>query len=268
MIEAPVDNLVRSAPFELTRNDHSDGQTLSGHGAVFGEWTEIDSWEGKFRERIAPGAFRRTIKNNGSRVRLQFDHGQHPLIGSMPIGKIEKLEEDDTGLYVEARLSDNWLIEPVRDAIAEGSVDGMSFRFTVIRDSWEAVDTDMPERTIQEVRLMEVGPVVWPAYAGTDVGVRAQELAHSLRSADEGTRAEVVRLLAVPETVLDTRDEEPADTGTSSDERPVTNSDPADEGTPLVPHSAHQRRVQSRLAAVLADVSEYCDAQGISRKVL
>ena len=45
--------------------------------------------------------------------------------------------EDDRGLAVTARLSENWLIEPVRDAIAAGAVSGMSFRFTVVDEEWD-----------------------------------------------------------------------------------------------------------------------------------
>jgi len=195
MSDAPRDDLVRSAPFALERADDADGLTLTGHGAVFNEWTVIDSWEGRFRERIAPGAFKKTISEQGARVRLQFDHGQHPLIGSLPIGAIRKLKEDRQGLYVEARLADNWLVQPVREAIENGSIDGMSFRFSVIGETWAREESDLPERTITEVRLMEVGPVVWPAYDGTDVGVRSLELARSLLAADDTTRREIATVL-------------------------------------------------------------------------
>jgi HK97 family phage prohead protease len=234
---APRDDLVRSAPFALERADGDDGLTLTGHGAVFNEWTTIDSWEGRFRERIAPGAFRKTLQENGSRVRLQFDHGQHPLIGSLPIGSIRKLKEDSHGLFVEARLADNWLVQPVREAIENESIDGMSFRFSVVAEKWADQDTDLPERTITEVRLMELGPVVWPAYDGTDVGVRSLELARSLIAADDNTRREIATILLRgdnPENPTgaadgtpdpDTQTPEAAD-GTSED-RAVTADEPA-----------------------------------------
>jgi HK97 family phage prohead protease len=240
MSEAPRDNLVRSAPFALERaDDDTDGLTLRGHGAVFNEWTVIDSWEGRFKERIAPGAFKKTLKENGSRVRLQFDHGQHPLIGSLPIGAIRRLAEDDRGLFVEARLADNWLVQPVREAIENGSIDGMSFRFAVIAERWND-DGDIPERTITEVRLSELGPVVWPAYEGTDVGVRSLELARSLMAADDHTRHEIATILLrgdSPETKAGAADGTPAtDTqtpgaadGTPGD-RAVTPADEPAEG--------------------------------------
>ncbi|WP_240926181.1 HK97 family phage prohead protease [Streptomyces sp. JB150] len=198
MQAAPRDGLLRSVPFHLARADgdtdgEGDGLTLEGYAAVFDAPTEIDSWEGTFTEKIRRGAFRKTIRE-GSPV-LQFDHGRHPLIGSIPIGAIETLSEDDQGLYVRARLSDNWLIQPVRDAIAERSIKGMSFRFTVIREEWrdnagklvkpeelgrllwDPGDRGPLERTLIEVRMPELGPVVFPAYTQTTVDVRARGVA-------------------------------------------------------------------------------------------
>jgi HK97 family phage prohead protease len=60
-----------------------------------------------------------------------FNHGHHPVIGSMPIGSIEELREDTRGLFVRARLFDNWMIEPLTQAIREKAVSGMSFGFEV-----------------------------------------------------------------------------------------------------------------------------------------
>lgn len=186
---APTDNLVRSVLFRAEPS--ADGLTLDGYAAVFNTETTIDSWEGTFREQIAPGAFKRTL---GQRTPvLQFDHGQHPLIGSLPIGVIRSIEEDSHGLHVRARLSDNWLVEPVRDAIRDGAITGMSFRFRVISDKWSGPKNDQL-RTITEVALYEVGPVVFPAYEATSVGVRSRAALDALQ--DPEVRAEIARILA------------------------------------------------------------------------
>lgn len=208
-VHAIARDLTRSAPFTFRAadeaTDEGDGRTLSGYAAVFGQDTEIDSWEGTFTETIRKGAFRKTIRE--SKPVMQFDHGHHPLIGSIPIGAIEDLREDDDGLYVQARLSENWLIEPVREAIANETVTGMSFRFEVVRDEWrdKAGKVVKPEelmdllwypgdrgplrRELIELKCRELGPVVFPAYAGTSVSVRAQGVAEELtRSGDTARR--------------------------------------------------------------------------------
>jgi HK97 family phage prohead protease len=171
---AERETLERSVSFEIrAAEDNQDGLTLVGYAATFDNTTRIDNWEGTFDEKIARGAFKRSI--NARTPVLQFEHGRHPLLGSMPLGTITKLREDDHGLYVEARLADNWLIQPVRDAIASGAIDGMSFRFQVIKESWSDASA-VPVRTLEEVKLMELGPVVFPAYESTSVGVRSASL--------------------------------------------------------------------------------------------
>lgn len=194
----------RSVPFTFTRaaddGTNGDGLTLDGYAAIWNSPTLINSWEGCFNEQIQQGAFRKTLRENTPV--MQFDHGHHPLIGSIPIGVYSLTEEDDRGVHVVGRMADNWLMQPVRDAIANGSIDGMSFRFEVMRESWVDADgnpikdldtlqqliwgegenqSGPPMRTIQEVRCPEMGPVVWPAYSDTSVGVRARSVASEIR---------------------------------------------------------------------------------------
>ncbi|CAL9302796.1 MULTISPECIES: HK97 family phage prohead protease [Streptomyces] len=206
-LSAAVRDLERSAPFQMQRaegDEEGDGRSLSGYAALFGEPTEINSWEGHFTETIRKGAFRKTIREQ--QPVMQFDHGRHPLIGSIPIGSITTLREDDQGLYIEGRISDNWLMQPIRDAIAEQTVNGMSFRFEVVREEWRDADgkklrpEEVPEllwmpgdrgplqRELIEVRMRELGPVVFPAYAGTSVSVRARDVADVLVHDEDSAR--------------------------------------------------------------------------------
>jgi phage head maturation protease len=198
----------REAPFKLVRDttgDGGDGLTLDGYGAVFNSRTVIDSWEGRFVETIAPGSMKKSFKD--SPPRIQYDHGRHPMIGSIPIASLRSITEDidpvlapDGGAHVVGRLLDNWLVQPVRDAIAADAINGMSFRFEVVRESWtyadgkpikddealmvelrrtwdgSVADDDLPIRTLKELKIAEIGPVMWPAYDSTSVSVRGKEI--------------------------------------------------------------------------------------------
>jgi HK97 family phage prohead protease len=239
-MEVARDNLTRMVDFAAEAS--SDGLTLEGYGAVFNEWTMIEDRQGAFREQIAPGAFKRTI--NARMPVLQFDHGAHPLIGSIPLGRITDLSEDSRGLFVRARLSDNWLVEPVRDAIRDGGVTGMSFRFSVLNDEWRVGDDKTEERIIREVRLFEVGPVVWPAYDATTVGVRSRQTALALQ--DPEVRTEVARILALG-----------TDLRFLEDESPATNDTPAVSvvEAPAVSHAA-TRSPRQREALVALRLAE------------
>ena len=88
------------------------------------------------------------------------------------------MREDDVGAYYETRLFDG--IPPlVMDGLRAGAY-GASFRFRVMREEIvepkEASEDNpgrLPERTIKEAKVMEFGPVTFPAYAGATAGVRS-----------------------------------------------------------------------------------------------
>lgn len=162
----------RAVAWRADPAEDGDGLEMSGYAAVFGEPTLIEDYEGRYMESIAPGAFRKTLRERGDRVVLMLEHGRNPLLGTLPLGKIVELREDDHGLFVKARLHDNWLTQPVRDAIASGALKDMSFRFRPIQ---QRVDKsgDVPSVVRTEVSLIELGPVSVGAYSGTEVALRA-----------------------------------------------------------------------------------------------
>lgn len=203
-------DVVRSVPITVTRaEENGDGLSFEGYAAVWDAPTLIDSWEGRFRERIRRGAFRKSLSLRTPV--LQFDHGQHPLIGSIPIGMVREAREDEQGVFVSARLHSDPFFGPVREAIASGSINGMSFRFEVQRDAWDH-DTDdgIPMRELIELRVPELGPVVFPAYAETTASVRARaaRYAQELRAVET---AEPTTETAPPEAQVDTDHPEDVD---------------------------------------------------------
>lgn len=177
----PRDNLVRGVfPFEL-RDDEADAMpTMFGHFAVFNRWTEIDSlWEGRFMEQIAPGAFSKTFNENRDNVKVLFQHGKDPQVGSKILGPIADLREDGTGAYYEVPLYDTSYNRDLMPGLKDGQY-GASFRFRVVREDVnnkpersEGNPEGIPERTIREIALSEFGPVTFPAYGDATAGVRS-----------------------------------------------------------------------------------------------
>lgn len=272
------EGLERQMPFSLERaseGEATDGRTLEGHAAVFNVPTVIDSWEGRFTEEIAPGAFKKTFRERTPV--LQFDHGHHPLLGSIPIGAIKQAREDDLGAFVSARLHDNWLVQPVRDAIEEGSINGMSFRFAVVKEEWrdeegklirddEALinllwaDTDAPFRTLRELRVPELGPVVFPAYDETDVGVRSRTVIDlgQLRT-DPAARKSLARALFIADGATVTTDHDDGEpqasrqhsTSEGSEPRePHSGDNPTSSTSPSNPAAALAAEMRARLNKV------------------
>lgn len=249
---------LRAVEFRSNEQEQSDGRTLFGYAAVFNTDTEINSWEGSFNERIAPGAFKKTLKEKTPV--LQFDHGHDSRTGSLPIGSFEKIEEDSEGLYVEARLFDNDLVEPIRQAIEAGALSGMSFRFKVVRDEWRdgagkkiksqeelyellwnSGDRGPLQRTIKEVKLYEAGPVVFPAYDETSVGVRSVETQDTLADMND----EQVRTALVEEysRLSGLESETPEDAGLEDDSvAPEVRAEESEEIT----SEGHEKPAESR----------------------
>jgi HK97 family phage prohead protease len=164
--------------FQL-RDDGSETPTLVGHFAVFDEWTEINSrFEGQFLERIAPGAFDKTFAENRRNMRVLFQHGRDANVGEQPLGSIEELRSEPEGAYYEVGLF-RGVPQLILDGL-EAGVYGASFRFRAMKEDWndraEESDynpTGMRERTITEAKVMEFGPVTFPAYEGASAGLRS-----------------------------------------------------------------------------------------------
>jgi HK97 family phage prohead protease len=183
--DPPRDELVRAlmeGGVELRDAEEKDGRlgTLVGHFATFNRWTKIDSaYEGKFMEQIAPGAFAKTFNENRAGMRALFQHGKDPQVGDKVLGPIDVLREDDIGAYYEVPLLDT---SYNRDLIPglEAGLYGASFRFRVHRQKIDknTARSDMnpdglPERTLSEVAVKELGPVTFPAYEGATAGMRS-----------------------------------------------------------------------------------------------
>lgn len=185
MSDTPRDDLYRMTTLDAgrlaIRDDNGDGPLLVGYPIVYNKWTEITGWEGNFLEKIASGAPDRHLKTHSEKVKVLFNHGFDPLIGSKPLGKPRLIESKKRGLYTETPLDATSYNEDLAISIDSGAIDGMSFRFTISRDEWEdephkskANPKGIPQRTVRELKLYEFGPVTFPAYEATTVGLRGQ----------------------------------------------------------------------------------------------
>jgi uncharacterized protein len=166
--------------FEL-REDADKPPELVGHASVFNQPTEISDWFETWNETVAPGAFRKTLKE--ADIRALFNHDPNIVLGRNKAGTLE-LKEDDIGLHTVIRPPDNEWGRPVLDAVRRGDVTGMSISFTVVKESVEYPkegSQDLPKRTIKEVKLYDVGPVTFPAFEQTDISARAKAIRDAMQ---------------------------------------------------------------------------------------
>lgn len=181
--DAPTNDLFRAVvthAYEL--RDASDGgmPTLVLRWAVFNDWTEINSlFEGRFMEQFSARSMDHTIANERDQMRVLFQHGRDPQIGSKPLGPIDQLEAKRDGAWSYVPLLDTAYNRELLPGLRAGLY-GASMRFSVLEESWNKKPDrsdhnpeGLPERTVLQASVPEHGPVTFPAYSKTTAGVRS-----------------------------------------------------------------------------------------------
>lgn len=195
----PVVRSGLAVPFRAVDETAGESDTEAAEGTLgrlyvrfspFNTHYEINSWwEGRFIEHTEPGAFRKTIsesKRSDGRfsTKVMYNHGSDFNIGDKLLGVPDKLAEVNSDGYhgpeLEADLYDTSYNRDLLPGLRDGAY-GSSFMFEVIRESWnnepdasEFNPEALPERTVQEVRLFEAGPVTWPASPTASAGMRGK----------------------------------------------------------------------------------------------
>jgi HK97 family phage prohead protease len=155
-----------------------DAGRLVGYASVFGPLSED---LGGFRERIAPGAFNRTLHNKSSDVRALVNHDSTMVLGRRQNDTLQ-LSVDSTGLKVTINPPSTSYAADLMELVKRGDVSQMSFGFIVTPggESWN-VEDGVKIRTVSDLELLEVSVVSIPAYPDTTVAVRGLGLWESDR---------------------------------------------------------------------------------------
>ena len=140
---------------------------LTGYAAMFNS----DSLDmGGWTERIAPGAFKRSLAESPDILSF-WSHNKDVPVGRTP--DTLRVSEDDKGLRFELDLVDTEANRSLLTNVRAKIVRGVSFGFSAVSVKWDAGDDDTNDiRTLLDVDLYEVSPTVWPAYPETAIGER------------------------------------------------------------------------------------------------
>ncbi len=128
---------------------------------------------GGFRERIRPGAFNKSIQSDD--IRALFNHRADYVLGRTTSGTLE-LREDDKGLLMTVQPPEAQWVNDLAASIRRKDITGGSFGFRSYKDSWEEdkVGNKTPIRTLEEIGLIDVSIVTFPAYKDTKVAIRSE----------------------------------------------------------------------------------------------
>jgi len=126
---------------------------ISGYASVF-------DVKDSYGTKIMKGAFTETLEKEFANNKVKF-LWQHR--SDSPIGKILELDEDDTGLYGKAKVSQTQLGLDTLTLVSDGAVDGLSIGFWIIASQWR--DDDTGELLEQPESWWDVywNPIYWNA---------------------------------------------------------------------------------------------------------
>jgi HK97 family phage prohead protease len=139
--------------------------TFTGYAIV---WDTLSLNLGGFRERVAPRAMDRTLREKVD-VRALMDHNPAQILGRLS-SRTLRLISDRHGLRVEIDVPDTSYGRDAIESVGRGDISGMSFGFRVFDEEWTEQD-EMPIRTVTDMVVREVSIVTFPAYTDTDVEV-------------------------------------------------------------------------------------------------
>lgn len=254
-VATPDRPVVRAKEERAETPDDGRLATLEVDFSRFDNWYEIDSfWEGRFLERIKPGAFKRTISRSGGSLKIFFNHGFDPQIGDKVLGVPEVLDERAEGPHLEAGLLDTSYNRDLLPGLRAGAY-GSSFMFEVTAEEWDhdPARSDhnpdgLPERSITEVSLYEAGPVTWPANPEATSGIRSGTdwMVERLQQRDTDLREDLTRSLAGFRAMHGLRTPHQVDEGFATPASLDEDATPATGSVPLSPSRAQYIQWQAR----------------------
>jgi HK97 family phage prohead protease len=154
---------------------------ISGYAVMFNAETVI---AGEFRERIAQGAFTRTLRERPDVIAL-LSHDSGRVLGRVSAGTLS-LQQDRIGLYFSLQVDPSTPEgQTALGTVGRQDVKGCSFGFRARAENWEDGGNRLPLRTITDVDLLEVTLTAFPAYETTSASLRSNNALAARRRMQE-----------------------------------------------------------------------------------
>ncbi|CUN16648.1 HK97 family phage prohead protease [Turicibacter sanguinis] len=168
------------------RSIEEGSRNLIGYASTFDEnYTLLhDCWGEKFFERVRPGAFTKTLREN--EVFMLVNHNWNQVVGRTGVNLT--LSEDEHGLRFEIDVPNTTDGEDLLENVRLGLITGCSFGFDITKEKVRWDDDWNFYRDIEEVRLYEVTATPIPAYQSTTIEARSGEANFSVKELREKER--------------------------------------------------------------------------------
>lgn len=178
----------RAYSFEIRAEENENGKTITGRPIVYDSRTDL----GWFDEIIDAGALDNTDLTD-VRFLVNHDTSKIPLARSRrnTPNSTMQLWTDAEGMAIRVNLDteNNTEAGNLYSAVERGDITGMSFMFSINKETWEDLESDHPTRHIQEIgTVVEVSAVTFPAYESTEINARSKEALENARLALENAK--------------------------------------------------------------------------------
>jgi hypothetical protein len=137
----------KTITFSVKQLDEDAG-VFEGYASTFSQYPDA------YGDIVDPGAFAKTLKEGGKRVKILWNHNVQE-----PIGKPLEMREDENGLYIKGKLSLG--VQRAREVLSlmkDGVINEMSIGYDAVKESFKD-----GIRHLKEVKLWDVSPVTFAA---------------------------------------------------------------------------------------------------------
>lgn len=169
-----------------TRAEEDGNKVVEGYFIRYNSETEL--WPGIFEE-IKPEAVNKSLTEND--VRCLFNHDSAFVLGRTGNNTLE-LRSDSNGLWGKVTINENdKAAMDVYARIQRGDVNACSFGFIPLKETVENRDDGSVKFVVEEVDLIEVSAVTFPAYKDTSIAARQKDLEVHEKRALEARKLQV-----------------------------------------------------------------------------
>lgn len=136
------------------------------------KWRTLSQNLGGFVETIELDAVDdQTVRGERGDVVARFQHDDVFLLGRL-VSQTLRLAKDAVGVEYDVDLPETDYARNLAALAQRGDLRYSSFAFRVLDEDWDFTDQGFPLRILRSVQLVDVAPVVNPAYLDTTTGLR------------------------------------------------------------------------------------------------
>ncbi len=160
----------RFTPGVVVMRDAGDkGKRIVGYGSVF---NKLSRNLGGFVENVRSTAFNQSMADGWPGAVCRYNHDPNMLLGTIGGGTVS-LRTDNLGLQYDVLPPQSRA--DILELVDRGDIRHSSFAFRVPAggDEWGITDQQYPLRSLLTVELVDVAPVVDPAYPDATAGLRS-----------------------------------------------------------------------------------------------